>query len=114
MKEVIELIENDTRAHSNCPPLAVESADLPIVPGKIDDQAIPKRAAGEAGPCPPGRDGDVRIGGCEDYVAGLLCAARKGDCGRLDLIKRGVGRVCLASPIIERDLAVRRGKSPLL
>ena len=49
-------------------------------------------------------------------ITSRACSALrgKGDRGRLDLVKRGVGRVSLAGPIIERDLAICRDKYSLL
>jgi hypothetical protein len=87
-------------------PLGVDLVDPVHVPGKIEDDRLVDRLAGEAGPAPAREHrhvpvGTQRDGGC--HVRGRL---REDDPDRRHLVGAGVGRVQLAGVLVEAHLAV--------
>ena len=106
-EESVELVQDHARANAHGAAFEVQSADLAVVAGEINDHARADRAAGQARARAARDDGEARFRRGADDGSRLGGVAREGDGQRLDLIKRSVGGVKLARQVVERDLAIR-------
>ncbi len=106
-KEVVQLIKDDARTDAHGAFFQVEVRDLAIVAGEIYDEAFPNGAACQSGARATGNHRYARLERGLNQGAGLLCAPRKTDGDRFDLIHGRVRGVKLPGQVVECDVAIR-------